>query len=225
MAGALLGCVTKQKPPGKALDAAYIEREASRLANIASGEQQPSFPYPDLLKWKAPRAQLDTVGRLNGSVILSGLGGAHPHGDLIELPGRQDQALQWFELEFGQSVLARRRKELPSLARNALAGSSRARVDEAEPKTQQLPGMAGEKDSIKSTGKSRIRARKTPPRVLTLDQALEQVERSGYKPTLIGSLILEVSKASEQEAAELARRIAVAWKTERSRKDRNPPGM
>ena len=116
MAGAVLGAATDDDPPVEVLDANVFRSEANRLARIAVGDNPPNHPYPDLLRWSAPRSRADTLARSkDGGLVVLGLGRAS------ELDGEPLSARgglfrwQWVKLDFGQTLLIKRRVSLPDV--------------------------------------------------------------------------------------------------------------
>lgn len=108
MAGALLGVLAPDAPSWQIQDREYLIAEARRMAKIAQGERCESFTYPDLISWQAPATQGDAVGEVQGRPALMGLGYLEPLGKSWR---SGDFAYEWFRLEFGQSVLCKRRAE------------------------------------------------------------------------------------------------------------------
>lgn len=109
MAGAILGVVSTQEPNWQIQDVEYLKSEASRMVRIAYGEQAPSFTYPDVSVWEPPSNQSDAVVLWNDKLALSGIGELVPKGDQYQ---SGSSIWQWFELPFGQSVLAKRRSNI-----------------------------------------------------------------------------------------------------------------
>lgn len=107
MAGAIMGCVRGSEPQWAVQDRDYIVREARRLAAIAAGRPQDSFTYPDLAHWSPPTRQIASVGLSGSGLVLAGLGRLEPFGPNY---AAGDALWQWFTLQFGQTVLAKRRK-------------------------------------------------------------------------------------------------------------------
>lgn len=89
-------------------DREYIELEAARLARIAAGREGDTFQYPDIMRWEPPAAQVDAIGFFEGGLALRGLGLVDAIGDPRETG---DNIWQWFRLDFGQSVLTKRRRQ------------------------------------------------------------------------------------------------------------------
>lgn len=123
MAGSLLGAISDRPPSWEIQDRAYLEEEARRLARIRLGQDQSTFSYPDVSSWEPPASQSDAVVRYDDGLALVGLGPLVPRS-------REYQAgnavWQWFELPFGQTVLAKRRVENTTLVgRDQMPGQSR----------------------------------------------------------------------------------------------------
>lgn len=106
MAGAVLGAAHGGEPEWTIQDRDYIVQEAVRLAEIAAGIEMPSFPYPDLPGWSPPATEEDGIGMTDEGLWLAGLGKAEP---MTPAGAGSETNWQWFELEFGQTVLAERR--------------------------------------------------------------------------------------------------------------------
>ncbi|WP_256870528.1 ADP-ribosylglycohydrolase family protein [Paenarthrobacter nitroguajacolicus] len=109
MAAAISGTGADTLPePDSVQDASYILGEARRLCALAEGTSEVGFRYPDLLRWNAPRSQLDAVLQDDRGLLLSGLGRIEP----IE-PGNsarvKNQIWQWTESEFGPTFLVKHR--------------------------------------------------------------------------------------------------------------------
>lgn len=106
MTGALLGCIADSPPGWEIQDRDYIVRGARRLAAIAGGKPQDSFPYPDLAHW-LPSADPDAaILSADNNFAVAGLGRAVPEGRGYET---DDAIWQWVRLEFGQTILIKRR--------------------------------------------------------------------------------------------------------------------
>jgi ADP-ribosylglycohydrolase len=120
LAGALLGAVVAEEPPGALLDQALIGREAARLERMREGERVEDFPHPDPLHWRPPPTLSDAVGQFDGRPAIAGLGAAEEASALQRGRGKEESGWQWLMLSFGQHALVKRRKrltELPDWAR------------------------------------------------------------------------------------------------------------
>ena len=135
MTGALIGVCAPDQLPGPLVDEPLISAEAGRLTAIAFGEQVPSFPHPDPLHWQPPKTQADALGVLDGQTVVAGLGPAVERSEPIAAP---DGGLwQWVELEVGQTLLMKRREELPRLAGYAAPQPRLVLTDGAAPSPRQ----------------------------------------------------------------------------------------
>ena len=113
MAGAILGAATEADPPVEVLDADLFRSEAARLAEIAGGGQPPNHAYPDLLHWSAPMIRADAlICSKDKRLKVRGLGSvAKPLSEPIPAP-QGDFKWQWIRLDFGQTMLIKRRCHL-----------------------------------------------------------------------------------------------------------------
>jgi ADP-ribosylglycohydrolase len=111
MAGALLGAMGKDFTEN-VMDMEYIAEEAGRLSDISAGRISKTFHYPDLLTWKPPTSQSDVVFKGDGKFIVAGLGVATPFGKEYESKKSGDAVWQWMQLEYGQSLIIKRRRDL-----------------------------------------------------------------------------------------------------------------
>ena len=117
MAGAILGVNAESDPPVEVLDTELFISEANRLSSIRDGQKPQSHQYPDLLRWSAPKTQADALfGEEGGEFWVDGLGQGEPLGQAISSPD-PGFIWQWFKLEFGQTLLIKRRKVLPTRTR------------------------------------------------------------------------------------------------------------
>jgi ADP-ribosylglycohydrolase len=116
MAGALLGAAEPAELPGEVADRSYIEFEADRMWMISEGMRAPTFRYPELRRWSAPRAHADVLGLHEDGLALMGLGPCEPTGELHATSGEKEIAWQWVDVWFGQRVLIKRRARPPRLS-------------------------------------------------------------------------------------------------------------
>ncbi|MDZ7921193.1 ADP-ribosylglycohydrolase family protein [Rhodoferax sp.] len=110
MAGALMGVVAQTRPETPVQDEEYIQTEASRMFRAGRREPVLSFEYPDLLSWIAPKAQSDAWISESKGERLAGIGSIQPFGPIYKKPKKGlDLVWQWAKLDFGQTVLVKRR--------------------------------------------------------------------------------------------------------------------
>lgn len=104
MVGAMVGALEPRLPEWEIQDRNYITAEASRLARIAEGKHESSFEYPDPAKWISPSTQASAVIKIDQGLYISGLGSLKIFGEKYEYG---NYSWQWFELPFGQTILAK----------------------------------------------------------------------------------------------------------------------
>lgn len=185
MAGAIIGAVADDSPTGRIADQEYIESEAKRMHSIRVGTASSSFSYPDLLRWQPPRVQLECVGKDGDSLYVAGLGRAQPIGAELSGRGGDDAVWQWLRLDFGQTILAKRRKEprttVTQVTPRQIESSVKVKLSSSEHQTDLL--------GILETG---VNERKVAAK--SLDVMTSEAIKSGFDPTLIGTHLLEVSE-------------------------------
>ncbi len=148
MAGALLGLMADEGPQIEVLDAALFRSEARRLALLAHGEKTSPHQYPDLLHWSPPKYRSDVLARCrDGGLFVQGLGRAKALNEPILSAGQFKW--QWVKLELGQTLLVKRRRELPDLNEDAsIRTEASSRQSLAEPTGQssqfRTPAYKGE---------------------------------------------------------------------------------
>lgn len=226
MAGALVGAVHPGRPPGVILDEDYIVREARRCAAIARGEIVEDFPHPDVVNWQAPRTLLDAVGRGPDGIMLAGLGGAEETSEIVEgASTRDDGGWQWFSLWFGQSVLAKRRRDLPPLAPAALphARPLRLALDDDRLTLDDISEPALKADSVDAENATSLpRELEQSPAISgteppTILDTLELVKSRQFDPEHIGTIILALLEgdAGLERAAAFLGALAEAYRASR----------
>lgn len=123
MAGALLGVVASDDPPGELLDRALIVYEAQRLEALAQERPAPSFPHPDPLHWQPPPYLADALGLIDDQPAMAGLGPVRLLGEPISGQGDRKEMWQWAVTSYGQTLLTKRRPELQELPPGAMPRS------------------------------------------------------------------------------------------------------
>jgi len=119
LAGALLGAIAGEEPPGPLLDAELIATEANRLHTLSAGARLESFPHPDPLHWQPPASLSDAVGLIDGRIAVAGLGLAEESSEIIRGHGKEPGLWQWLTTEYGQRLLIKRRANLTELPHSA----------------------------------------------------------------------------------------------------------
>ena len=155
MAGALLGSIADEDPQVEVLDAALFRDEARRLALVAHGEKASPHQYPDLLHWSPPKSRSNVLARCrNGGLFVQGLGRANALNEPVLSAGQFKW--QWVKLELGQTLLIKRRRELPDLNEGvSIRTEASFRRSQAEP-TGQSPRSRAPANEGESTPPSDI---------------------------------------------------------------------
>ena len=187
MTGAIMGAVADAEPEGDLMDRQYIKDEAIRLYEIGNGKEQQSFAYPDLMHWHPPKTMLDAVGYAGESFAVAGLGYARPFGDKWESRGKDSSLWQWLKLSFGQTVLAKQRKNLPRLSETSLPQTKYAKDG------KQMPTQENSVSQVDLFDRNRSR-RDHPTSARGIDELTNEAIKSGFSPQVIGSHILELAE-------------------------------
>jgi ADP-ribosylglycohydrolase len=212
MTGAIMGAVSNAEPEGDLLDRQYIKDEAIRLFEIGVGDrQQKSFKYPDLMNWRPPKTMMDAVGSAHEMVAVLGLGSARSIGDKWESRGKDSCVWQWLKLSFGQTILAKQRKNLPQFSNNTQSPNKDLGGEKQMP-TKQLNSI-GEQVDLFDRNRAR-REQDTPNR--GVDELTNEAIRSGFNPEVIGKHVLELSERPNAIELGLAY-VAVVVKAKRAR--------
>ena len=122
MAGAIIGAVQEDLPPGAVQDNDFIGREANRLGSLGTNPPKRHFRYPDLLTWVVPRAAVDLVGVVEGRLALMGLGYLDAGPISASAAAGTPTNWRWARLRFGQQVLVRHRDSPKELSSTLLPG-------------------------------------------------------------------------------------------------------
>lgn len=197
MAGALLGAARPVPLTWTLQDREYIEREARRMARIAAGQSGDTFHYPDIMNWQPPATQSDAVCLGKHGLELLGLGTAAPFGEVWE---SGDSEWQWLRLDFGQTVLAKRRKALKPPEHLPY----RSAMAEKEPDRQRQPVQAQLFTSLPAVAERPQSNVDSLPD--DLDALTDWVIRREFDPVCLGRALL---KAIEREEP-LERAVAFA---------------
>lgn len=226
MAGALFGSMPNQNPPMDTIqDLDYLEADAIRLFEISQHKTLVErFPYPDLLYWQPPKTALDCVGLKDGKYGLAGFGQLSPISG--EFPASQKGTVwQWFQLDFGQTVLCKRRslpKEMPTIGSKML---SPKRPKQIETLSVINDRINRQNPSINIDLFSTSTQQQTPPvdvqlEPISIDRLTDSVIRSNFDTTIIGEALLRI--CHEENAIELALGFsAIIVKARKARMRRN----
>jgi ADP-ribosylglycohydrolase len=214
MTGALLGGLPDQvDPDGQVQDRDYIRFEAIRLYDVSQRRGESSFSYPDLLYWQPPKTSLDVLGTIGEENAIYGLGKAEAIGSVY--PTKQnDTVLQWFKLEFGQTVLCKRRAKPRPLPTSA------------EPSLETLPfDLSHLRQRTPMPEQDLFPTKPTVSKLIdtvddqlgqSLDDATDEAIRSEFNPAVVGSQLLRF--ADSKNGLELAiAYAAVMVKAKRAR--------
>ncbi|MBI3583708.1 MAG: ADP-ribosylglycohydrolase family protein [Nitrospinae bacterium] len=219
MAGAILGAIAKENPPGEICDKTYIEEEASRLCAVSHGLKSKSFTYPDLLKWNVTSVQGNFVGTANNQLAISGFGYVKPSGKLYEQKGKNAAVWQWLELSFGQHILAKRSsKSIKIPITNIPLQNEKNKVG------NNLTEGVQESLFDKSREK-RLQHDNTQKHTLTIDEATKKVINLGFDTSTIGSMLIEFSEREDgiELAIGFSSIIAKALRARAEREKRQKP--
>lgn len=208
MAGALFGALPNQVAPGDTIqDRDYLEAEAVRLFEVShGGSSTDRFPYPDLLYWQAPKTALDCVSGTSGNYELAGFGGLSALSEEFGA-AQKGTVWQWFQLDFGQTIVCKRRSLPKSLARtnSKVTASKQMKADESlsmmDERAQTVSPLVG--NDLFSITKSHAPSKGVDTDVsFSLDQLTDSVIRSNFEPSAIGQAMLRI--CSEENAIELS---------------------
>lgn len=201
MAGALLGAMSETRPPSAVQDIEYLNTESSRLADISTGLPATSFDYPDLLSWRPPRSNGDSLGTVGDKIALSGLGYAKLMGDEQRGDKSPSAIWQWVRLEFGQTILCKRRAVLPELSIRMIPQKPSIKKDISRPKSHTLDSnmailnanawsrqrnLLPSEDEIDSK-KRGLSEREPSP---TIDELVDHAIQNAFDPSMIGRHML-----------------------------------
>lgn len=218
IAGAHLGA-TRPFPDLQVQDRGYLEREVVRLMAPAHPQAAPQLKYPDLLLWRAPRAQADYVGLdpVSGRTAVAALGPGVLAGQPFRAPD-DEFAWQWMRMDYGQTLLIKRRSELLDLPDGVLPSSGSgsheslptvgpsSELDELRERASRSSSKQREKQT-KPVRPNRQTATRHEPAVPTkhstfsTEEALQLVQSSNFSPAVIGELLLRIAQDVSADAA------------------------
>ncbi len=202
MAGAIIGAYCEAEMLHPLQDREYIEDEARRLYQVSQGNAERSFSYPDLRSWKPERAAVDAVIRTEDGLILNGIARARliPSPPYVETDGT---VLQWLQLKFGQTILAKVRENpisISDVSAYVLKERTAQPVDRNQNRTsQRMPDLfSAQPTPIRNN----VRDVKDQMEGDSLNALFERVLDSGFDPSLIGRLILQQARDNRKDFVE-----------------------
>ena len=197
MAGALLGVVATEEPPGKLQDRDLIRRDANRLAELRLGMAPDSFPHPDPLNWYPPATQADALGTHHGEPHVAGLGPARLCGDPIQGQGTTGGLWQWAQLAYGQTVLIKRRRDLAELPDSSLP-RPRGRSAPAQASLIDATPVSNEEvvPPPSASGEARVVPRGAADLPTNVEDAVRLAVRSGLDERLTTQLLVHFARLS-----------------------------
>jgi ADP-ribosylglycohydrolase len=196
MAGAILGCVSKEPPKDPILDEHYIAAEAVRAHRLSRGEIVESFRYPDLFSFHPPRTQLDAIGLVDGTLAVAGLGVAEPLGPPMDSRKKEAAVWQWLKLQFGQTIFAKRRDTPKMLSKGQLdenesTAKGSERITRPPVRSSGRPQQPNLLDA--NGGGRRIRDDQSS----SIDQLTNEVIKSNFNEALIGKHLLSLANGPQ----------------------------
>jgi ADP-ribosylglycohydrolase len=197
MAGALLGAVASEEPPGAIVDSDLHRREAERLERLGRGERVEDFPHPDPLQWNPPRSLSDALGTTGEGLAVAGLGSVSERGAVEPGQGAEQVGWQWVRTAFGQTLIIKRRLQLRPLPDHAVGrrrttAQSRPAKQEALFRAPPTGGSAGLPSAV--------------------EDGVEMLARQKFEHVLMARLLTHYARGPEgpEKAAAFGRMVAEA---------------
>ena len=197
MAGALLGSIADEEPQVEVLDAALFRDEARRLAQLAHGDKPSPHQYPDLLHWSPPKSRSDVLARYgDDGLFVQGLGRAKALLDKPILSAGQFK-WQWVKLELGQTLLIKRRRELPDFKESAsfrIGATSRRRQAEPRGRSSLSKAPANEEKSARPSDSDRHWRREYAERTENVLKTVDFLQPRISDDATIGRVLKKVAQ-------------------------------
>jgi len=191
MAGAILGCGVDNEPQGEIMDRDYIRSEAVRVQTANRSGIKTTFRYPDLIRWAPPKNGLDALKEADGSLVVEGIGKVIFTGEEFHPRGKQQNVYwQWVRLEFGQTLLLKRRRTLSKAKPEMTRSSEKAKGAPAN--VEPLPLLRVMQPPVHEEFEH---ARKDE--ILSLECLTTEVIEANFDPTLIGRHLRHLSRAPD----------------------------
>lgn len=190
MAGALIGAVSQIKPSGALQDINLLVNEANRLVDISEGKVTRKFQYPSLLTWRAPSKFSELVKKIDGSLIIPGLGEVVINEKVGEAQG---VTWAWSTLSFGQTIIIKLSDQFERLSNNQFPilpyesnGNLRNKIEFIASNKQMSFDKLTHFHDVNEFVK------------LDANKAFELAKRANFAADEIGKLIIELTKLDNQ---------------------------
>ena len=184
------------------MDSDVFRAEARRLARIASGERPQCHQYPDLMHWEAPRSRADSLMQTeHGALFVSGLGLAEDMGKPVLKDSKRRFRWQWVQLEFGQTLLIKRREKLAEATPNCLPrGRLSQRVEEVVNRSQEAKsGISKDVRQVSRPAEFESGRHSSDDRVRRVMQTVSQLQKHIGDPNKIVSYLRRVAINGEPD--------------------------
>jgi len=213
MSGALLGCVTATAPTDPLQDSKYMEQEAIRCWKIRAGQHEENFKYPDLFGWKPPKTKAEVVRSFENKTFAIGLGKGSALGEAFISHGKKPSYWQWIKLDFGQSVLCKRREKPESVDESQTALMPYTHKATVSQKATERNNSAMQNTLFNVSASSK----NIDNKLLTRDLHFltNEAINSKFDPTIIGQNLLEIIQKENNVESAIAYEIGRASCRER----------
>ena len=192
-----LASLLKKILRSEVMDADLFRSEADRLADIASGGLPRSHSYPDLLHWSAPKTRADTLSRLDdGSLYVDGLGHAESMSDPI-LSSRDNFMWQWVKLDFGQTLLIKRRRNLARYGGEIISRPINQHLDQIrQTASESISQVRGDEPKTANGHSDKTKSSETPTKDQSgqpdIEAMIDYLEKHNYEDQNVGKAMRRV---------------------------------
>ena len=206
MVGALVGATVQDEPRGALADREYIIEESDRMLQVSRSDAGRSFVYPDLLGWYPPSVQLDALKMGPHGLVFSAFGKVLPDGPEYHQEGKSPKTWRWYRSSFNQRILIRHRKPVVQDRTLPRPPAGYSKVVETQPRLRQREQLPLEMPPISSQA----------DRSFAIDDAFEEVRRSGFAAEVIGRMLLKITDSDDN----VDRAVAFAAMVSKARQER-----
>lgn len=188
MTAAMLGAISP-RPSWAIQDEDYISMEADRLSEIRTGARVRAFGYPDLSQWRPPMTQSAAIASDSRGFALKGIGKLTPIGQ--EYFGN-DEIWQWMRLDFGQTVLTKRKSSGVAKVSTAQMPASSSNDLTTAPSR----GEPAKRSSLVAEGGGEVNAQSSlfadAGDEVDLDASARRIAESNFNAEVIGREVLKL---------------------------------